>query len=113
MQDVASPQQEVDIEMREYNQTSGFGPVFSAVTAMVSPAHQTITRQPLYERVAPLEINPGFTTIVHMFLDQFHRWHRRADERRALMALDDRMLQDIGVEKADALDEGAKPFWRV
>ncbi len=99
--------------MREYNQTSGFGPLFSAVTAMVSPAHQTITRQPLYERVPGLEINPGFRIAAHAIADQFRRWHRRADQRKTLLALDDRMLDDIGVEKADALDEGAKPFWRV
>ncbi len=33
-------------------------------------------------------------------------------QRRTLLALDDRMLKDIGISRADALREGNKPFWR-
>ncbi|GAB4358908.1 MAG: hypothetical protein Kow006_27670 [Gammaproteobacteria bacterium] len=40
------------------------------------------------------------------------RWQERAKERRALLALDDRLLRDIGLSRADALREGSKPFWR-
>ncbi|QQS15018.1 MAG: DUF1127 domain-containing protein [Rhodospirillales bacterium] len=35
-----------------------------------------------------------------------------ARSRRALLTLDDRMLRDIGVDRATARDEGEKPFWR-
>jgi uncharacterized protein YjiS (DUF1127 family) len=34
-----------------------------------------------------------------------------ARQRRQLLAMDDRMLKDIGVTRADALREGARPFW--
>ena len=39
-------------------------------------------------------------------------WHDRARQRRALMTLSDHMLRDIGVSRAEALGEAAKPFWR-
>lgn len=98
--------------MSNHNHNTGFGPVFSAVTAMMSPAHQTITRHTLYERVEPLEIHPGFKAITQYALKQIRLWHQRATGRDALVKLDDHMLQDIGVKRADALTEWAKPFWR-
>lgn len=33
-------------------------------------------------------------------------------QRRELLALDNAMLKDIGISRADALQEGNKPFWR-
>ena len=33
-------------------------------------------------------------------------------QRRALLAVDDAMLKDIGISRVDALQEGRKPFWR-
>jgi uncharacterized protein YjiS (DUF1127 family) len=39
------------------------------------------------------------------------RWHELAQQRRRLLALDDRMLKDIGLTRADACREGARPFW--
>jgi uncharacterized protein YjiS (DUF1127 family) len=40
-------------------------------------------------------------------------WHDRARERRALMELSDQMLHDIGISRAEALSEAAKPSWRI
>jgi len=40
-------------------------------------------------------------------------WLERARERRELLALDDRALQDFGASRADAAREGDKPFWRA
>jgi uncharacterized protein YjiS (DUF1127 family) len=39
------------------------------------------------------------------------RWQELAQQRRRLLALDDRMLKDIGITRADASREGARPFW--
>jgi uncharacterized protein YjiS (DUF1127 family) len=36
----------------------------------------------------------------------------RQRQRRALLALDDNQLRDIGVSRRQALEEGRKPFWR-
>jgi len=40
-------------------------------------------------------------------------WYDRARERRALLGLSDRQLQDIGISRAEADGEGDKPFWRA
>jgi len=39
------------------------------------------------------------------------RANRVARERRALMRLDDSALKDFGASRADAWNEGAKPWW--
>ena len=40
-------------------------------------------------------------------------WRQRVNQRRALARLDDKMLQDIGIDKANAMLEIVKPFWRA
>jgi uncharacterized protein YjiS (DUF1127 family) len=40
-------------------------------------------------------------------------WQERVRERRALNALDDRLLRDIGISRADADRELRKPFWQI
>ena len=39
-------------------------------------------------------------------------WIERVRERQALATLDERMLRDIGVTRAEAVRECEKPFWR-
>jgi uncharacterized protein YjiS (DUF1127 family) len=39
-------------------------------------------------------------------------WLERARERRQLLSLGDRDLQDFGASRADAAREADKPFWR-
>lgn len=41
-----------------------------------------------------------------------HVWIERARQRRALAALDDRSLQDIGLSRSTAAREIEKPFWQ-
>jgi uncharacterized protein YjiS (DUF1127 family) len=38
-------------------------------------------------------------------------WYRRYNQRQELRSLDDRMLADIGVSRAEADREARKPFW--
>lgn len=40
-------------------------------------------------------------------------WPDRVRQRRALMSLDDWMLKDIGLSRADIMREGDKPFWQA
>ena len=40
-----------------------------------------------------------------------YEWQERASTRHRLMTLDGRMLEDIGLSRADAEREGRKPFW--
>lgn len=39
-------------------------------------------------------------------------WRRRGRERAELAVLDDRMLRDIGITRADADFLSSKPFWK-
>ena len=39
-------------------------------------------------------------------------WIERRRQRRALIALDDRLRTDIGISCEQALREAAKPFWK-
>ena len=42
----------------------------------------------------------------------FAQWRERARSRRALRALDDRELWDMGLTRSDAEFEASKPFWQ-
>jgi len=44
--------------------------------------------------------------------DAFWAWRARARSRRDLARLDDHILKDIGISRADAHRESSKPFWR-
>lgn len=44
--------------------------------------------------------------------DQLLTWQQRAHDRRALAQLDDHLLHDIGLSRADVEHEASKPFWR-
>ncbi|HSA80924.1 MAG TPA: DUF1127 domain-containing protein [Geminicoccaceae bacterium] len=39
------------------------------------------------------------------------RWQELARQRRALAAMSDHMLKDLGLTRADALREAGRPFW--
>ena len=39
-------------------------------------------------------------------------WHTRHQQRQHLRQLDDRLLKDIGLSRADFEMECSKPFWR-
>lgn len=40
-------------------------------------------------------------------------WLERSRQRRHLSALDDHMLSDIGLSRADVARECDKPFWQI
>ncbi|MFQ5785876.1 MAG: DUF1127 domain-containing protein [Alphaproteobacteria bacterium] len=46
------------------------------------------------------------------FAEALHVWQERWRQRHRLLALDDRLLQDIGLSRSDAEEEARKPFWR-
>jgi uncharacterized protein YjiS (DUF1127 family) len=45
-------------------------------------------------------------------LDAYLSWVEVSRQRRALLALSDDMLKDIGISRTQAEVEGSKPFWR-
>ena len=42
----------------------------------------------------------------------FRQWRQRSREREQISRMDERMLKDIGITRAEALRLGSKPFWR-
>ena len=51
----------------------------------------------------------GMVRILQVLVTRYDR----ARQRRSLLELSDHMLRDIGVSRAEALGEAAKPFWRT
>lgn len=54
----------------------------------------------------------GFGRTLAALFDTMADWSERRRQRRALEALPDHLLHDIGVSRADAVAEADKPFWR-
>jgi Uncharacterized conserved small protein len=54
----------------------------------------------------------GFGRAVVALFDTVAEWNERRRQRRALQALPDYLLHDIGVSRTDAAQEAEKPFWR-
>jgi uncharacterized protein YjiS (DUF1127 family) len=52
-------------------------------------------------------------SIFHKVIEAVLAWRTRARERAELAALDDRILQDIGLTRYDVYREYRKPFWRA
>lgn len=51
----------------------------------------------------------GLTTLIATTA----QWFARSSQRRQLLTLDDRTLDDIGISRAEAQAESRKPFWRA
>jgi uncharacterized protein YjiS (DUF1127 family) len=50
--------------------------------------------------------------VLDRILDTPFTWAERAAERRHLAELDDHLLRDIGLNRADVEAISTKPFWR-
>lgn len=46
-------------------------------------------------------------------IDHLLEWQDRARQRLHLQSLDDRMLSDMGLSRADVEHEVRKPFWQI
>ena len=55
------------------------------------------------ERIEGLAVKTG---------DVFKTWARRANERRMLAMMNDRLLDDVGLSRHDVEKETAKFFWQ-
>ena len=59
----------------------------------------------------PLRAFGKIRRVVSKCLQKLVIWQERAEQRHALNELNERMLKDIGVSRADAYKEARKPFW--
>ena len=60
----------------------------------------------------PLARPPVSGSMILRILDQIMLWQERTRSRQQLAALDERMLQDIGIDRAAADREASQAFWR-
>lgn len=60
---------------------------------------------------API-LRTDFTSPAQRMLAMVLAWQQRYELRRHLLEMDDRLLEDIGMSRAAAKQEAAKPFWR-
>jgi uncharacterized protein YjiS (DUF1127 family) len=62
---------------------------------------------------ALLSTLPAGRSLPRPTLPPLARWWRIRRERQQLLGLSDHMLRDIGLTRADARHEAARPFWDV
>lgn len=55
----------------------------------------------------------GLPLVVRRALRKLGHWMARSRQRRQLEALNDAMLKDIGLTRADVRMEAERPFWRA
>ncbi len=75
-----------------------------------SAACHTAPRSPLASRIGFLPARSG---LIAAIVDRVIDWQERARSRVLLGRLDDRMLRDMGISRADVDLEVTKPFWRA
>ena len=76
------------------------------ISIPLPPCHDTADAQ---RRQAAHE---ALSDAAHWVAATLREWRRRLREREQLGKLDDRMLRDIGLTRADAHFLINKPFWR-
>jgi uncharacterized protein YjiS (DUF1127 family) len=65
-------------------------------------------------RTPALDISfKGLSTLIVKVTDTVLDWQDRARQRHRLGEMDDHLLRDIGLSRADLEHEAAKPFWRA
>ena len=73
-----------------------------------------------HARVSP-DLEPRLTqaparpekTRLEKIIATFVTWQNRNTQRRHLHSIDDRLLADMGITRADAEHESRKPFWQA
>ncbi len=68
-----------------------------------------IMKQPVLAGIEPIRL----PNIVKNMMKMLETWKSRAEQRRQLASLDDRMLQDIGITRADVYREYSKKVWEA
>jgi uncharacterized protein YjiS (DUF1127 family) len=97
--------------MNGTNLLAGFGTLFPMRAARTVPAQEFLTRGPaprtsVREPSAGAGIGRGLRALVQAF----ERHRERARVRQSLARLDDRLLRDIGLNRADVELEIGPPF---
>jgi uncharacterized protein YjiS (DUF1127 family) len=94
--------------MNGANQVASFGTLFSAFAALTSPRQEFVTSRLADQGLPGVRLRAG--TGVRTLLAAFWRRQERAATRRALERLDDHLLRDIGVTRAEVNAGLLPPF---
>ena len=78
---------------------------------MAKGMHSPMSSAELFVR-KPAPAGTGLGERVVALFDRLATWTERRRQRRALEALPDHLLSDIGISRVDADHEAEKPFWR-
>ncbi len=62
--------------------------------------------------MASTSAHPSFGERLLAVWKMLETWQVRARQRRRLLELDDRLLRDIGISRADAQRLADRPFWK-
>lgn len=65
----------------------------------------------MHDSIVIARRRPGLSARMAELHGLFALWRERRRGRRQLLALDTRMLRDIGLSRVDATAEAGKPFW--
>ena len=95
--------------MRHANHAVSFGPLFTSLAALTSPAQEFVTSRSSYPALPGLRLRGDLWRRVNAALEATRRRRQLARERRALQQLDDRLLRDIGLSRADVGEELLQP----
>ena len=76
---------------------------------MSSSHNPTLTRTPV---PGLAQLGAGLNSALPALWETLVTWQERANQRGHLASLEGRLLKDMGISRADAESEAAKPFWR-
>ncbi len=81
-------------------------------TVQLKSSHATLAaRRPgMRHAGAPRRLRLGLRALERA-VDLLLTWQERAQQRHQLETLNDHMLRDIGLTRADVMAETTKPFW--
>ncbi len=81
------------------------------------PSATSGSRVPGFGTRAPLfnadDLLGGVKFAIVRVFEMLGVWQARERQRHHLRELDDRLLRDMGISRADVELEASKPFWRV
>ena len=63
------------------------------------------------QKPLPRRLGPRLAVWTRRGIELVLSWQEVARQRRALLALNEHMLKDIGITRADAEREASRPFW--
>jgi uncharacterized protein YjiS (DUF1127 family) len=96
--------------MTHANHTANFGTLFSTLAALTSPAQAFVTSRPSYPALPGLRLRGDLWRRVGAAIEATRRRRQVARDRRVLQQLDDHLLRDIGLSRADVGAELQPPF---